>query len=364
MLVRKYSLLAMSGALIVGVAAACAGMARAADMPIKAPPVTEPPWFIVNDNSVSFTWYPDATDPGVTTASHVDRYQGELTHFDVFRYGTNFFDAAYMQYGRGDPIRQDYFGQGAVEADFLWRSTLSFNSLSGTKTFSNYVTKDVSLGYGGLFITENNALSPAPHQYDLGLVFTLNLPGTVNFAVYAQKETNHNDFMAVPGPGSACGTDFTTPAAPCLFTGDRSFKVVPHLELLISEPITFFTGVPLTWNGFTGVNFPKGTGISQANLNALAPGCAAAGLTSPANLCSDFTKTEVFEDNRIILDAGKLAFNKAGIWETYVGYRYWYNKFGTDHNAPLFSCNGTAGCIAPNTSIESTAYVGTTYHFK
>ena len=51
-------------------------------------------------------------------------------------------------------------------------------------------------------------------------------------------------------------------------------------------------------------------------------------------------------------------WGKPGIWDTYVGYRYWYNKFGTNHNAPLFST------LAPGTSIESTVYLGTTYHFK
>ena len=70
------------------------------------------------------------------------------------------------------------------------------------------------------------------------------------------------------------------------------------------------------------------------------------------------TKTEVFEDARLSLDASKVFWGKPGIWDAYVGYRYWYNKFGTNHNAFLFST------IAPGTSIESTAYVGTTYHFK
>jgi hypothetical protein len=181
----------------------------------------------------------------------------------------------------------------------------------------------------------------------------MNLPGTVNVGIYAQKETNHNDFMAV-----GCAGNFTAPIPGCTFDGDRVFKWTPHFELLISEPLTFIPQIPLTWNSFTGVTLPKGTGISTANLVALGPGCAGAGITSPNNLCSDFTKTEVFEDNRLILDAGKLAFNKPGIWETYVGYRYWYNKFGVDHNAALFAI------AAPNTAIESTAYIGTTYHFK
>jgi hypothetical protein len=34
------------------------------------------------------------------------------------------------------------------------------------------------------------------------------------------------------------------------------------------------------------------------------------------------------------------------------------NKFGTNQNAALFSV------AAPGTSVESTVYLGTTYHFK
>ena len=70
------------------------------------------------------------------------------------------------------------------------------------------------------------------------------------------------------------------------------------------------------------------------------------------------TKTEVFEDVRLSIDTSSIFWNKTGIWDTYVGYRYWYNKFGVNHNAALFST------LAPGTAIESTAYVGTTYHFK
>ncbi len=162
------------------------------------------------------------------------------------------------------------------------------------------------------------------------------MPGTVNFSILAYKEWNNNNFWAIPGE----------------FSGDREFQWIPRLELLISEPLTFLPW-PISWRSFTGVNFPKGTGISQSHLNALCAGACAG--PNPFNA---FSKTEVFEDNRLVLDATKLWWGKAGIWDLYVGYRYWYNKFGTDHNAPLFAS------IAPGTSVESTAYVGTTYHFK
>jgi hypothetical protein len=135
---------------------------------------------------------------------------------------------------------------------------------------------------------------------------------------------------------------------------------------VLLEPLTFLpTWLPLSWNSFTGVTFPKGTGLSETNMvaliNAAAPGgpgswCFQGG-NNPHNQCSAETKTEVFAENRLVLDIGKMYWSRGGLWEGFVGYRYWYNKFGTDHNAGVFTV------LAPNTSIESTAFVATTYHF-
>ena len=58
----------------------------------------------MNDNSVSFTYFPGSTDPGVFGATYNPRYQFDLTHFDVNRWGTNFIDFSYQQYGKKDPI--------------------------------------------------------------------------------------------------------------------------------------------------------------------------------------------------------------------------------------------------------------------
>ena len=97
---------------------------------------------------------------------------------------------------------------------------------------------------------------------------------------------------------------------------------------------------------------PKGTGISTAQ-------CLALGCFGPLGAFNNNeTKTEIFEDVRLSFDTSKLFWGKPGIWDTYVGYRYWANKFGTNQNAALFAQ------VAPGTSVESTAYVGTTYHFK
>jgi hypothetical protein len=356
---------------LIALAVAVAGSASAADLSVKAPPPA--PFFLVNDTSVSFTWYPTATDPGVSGSSNVvpggivgqsnafNKYVGTVTHFDVWKYGTNFFNLDFLQSDSRDPTQGIPGARGAVEVYGLARSTLSFNALSGTKLFSNFLVKDVSFEWGGDANTETIQLGSEKKDIVLGGQFALNLPGTVNFAVLAYKEWNHNYFWSVgtvPPAAIPTGT-----FAPGVFTGDREFKWIPRLELQISEPLTFLP-FPLTWNSFTGVNFPKGTGISPANLCAIG-GCGATGapFTPGANpftadQASAFTKTEVFADNRLTLDASKLAWGKSGIWDVYAGYRYWYNKFGTDHNAALFAV------AAPGTAIESTAYLGTTYHFK
>jgi hypothetical protein len=75
----------------------------ASEMPAKAAPPA--PFFLVNDNSVSFTYFPGSTDPGVFGATYNPRYQFDLTHFDVSRWGTNFIDFSYQQYGKKDPIQ-------------------------------------------------------------------------------------------------------------------------------------------------------------------------------------------------------------------------------------------------------------------
>jgi len=63
------------------------------------------------------------------------------------------------------------------------------------------------------------------------------------------------------------------------------------------------------------------------------------------------TKTELLTDNRLTLDLGKLASNRPDLVDVFVGYRYWQNKFGSDHTLDL-----TGG------STESTAYLGMALH--
>ena len=366
--------------LAAAVSAAAIGYANAADMPLKAPPPPPaPPFFLVNDTSVSFTYYSNSTDPGVSGSSAVApggipgqsnsfaRYQGSLDHFDVWHYGTNLIHAEFDQYGIQDPNGGIPGAAGSREFFGFAQSTLGWNELTNSKTFSNPITKDISFMFRITGGVQTNFLAEETTQYAPGLMFDLNLPGVVEVGITAYKEFTHNSFDACGAPGfgdvqsPAAGLGGGTCAVGTSFSGDRDFEWTWKLFTFISEPLTFLPpSLPITWINIMNVTGPKGTGISTANCNAVGNGgsCNGPGLLGSSAFTNNETKVEVFEDTRLSLDASKVFWGKPGIWDLYGGYRYWYNKFGTNHSAPLFDA------IAPGTSIESTAYVGTTYHFK
>jgi len=68
---RDTSLFTSTALAVAFAATTLAGSAFAADMQTKAPPMAAAPFFLVNDTSVSFTWYANATNPGVQGSSDV-----------------------------------------------------------------------------------------------------------------------------------------------------------------------------------------------------------------------------------------------------------------------------------------------------
>jgi len=367
-------------ALAALVTVAAGGSAIAADMPMKAPPPPKAvPFFFVNDTSVSFIWYPSATDPGVSGSSGsvaggvagqknvFARYSGEINHFDVWEYGTNLIHVEANQYGPQDPNLGQPGSNGSRELFAFSRSTIGFNEVTHSKMFTNPIFTDMGLVVGGNFGVQNNYLSEETTVGVIGLNFNLNLPGTVIVGILADKEFSHSTFDAcgpgalgvangaVPGGANTCAGGVGT------FSGDRDFEWTWKVESFIAEPLKFLGDAwPVTFVNILNIEGPKGTGISQANCNAIGTGgaCGNLGFLGSSAFTNNETKTEIFEDARLSLDTGKVFWGKPGIWDTFVGYRYWENKFGTNHSAPLFSL------IAPGGSIESTAYLGTTYHFK
>ena len=87
-------------ALGIAIAAAGASQSTAADMSVVAPKAP-PPLFTVNDNSVSYAYRFNATDPFVT--DHTGKSVVTFTHFDAWAYGTNFFNIDLLKSDINDP---------------------------------------------------------------------------------------------------------------------------------------------------------------------------------------------------------------------------------------------------------------------
>src|SRR5215472_6271978 len=146
---------AIAAAALAFAALASTGLARAADLPVKAvKKAADLPFFLLIDDRVTFSWMPKGTDPGVfstrpngsingTTAKQVYSF----THFDIWQYGTNFFTISMFKSDHNDPANPCFnnaAGQivsstsgllascaGATEIYGLFRSTVGWNQLAG-----------------------------------------------------------------------------------------------------------------------------------------------------------------------------------------------------------------------------------------
>ena len=316
------------------VASAVTG-AAAADLPnVKGPavaPASPAPFFFVNDNTISLSYQFTATDPGYFDAkgSTFGKAVVNFTHFDVWGYGTNFFTIDVLKSGSKDaatPCLGPGPGcVGSTEIYGLFRSTLGFNELFGTKAFSMGPLLDVSFEIGADANTQNNFVAPAKRDIVAGLEFTFALPykGHFNFSPLFYKEWNHNAFLTPP---------FTTGGP---ISGDDSFDPTWDIEMNYAMDLGFLPETfPLTFSGYANIHGPKGRGISGA-VPYVGPG-------SVAN-----TTTEFNSEQKLSLDVGKMAFgsNYSHYFDVWVAYRYWQNKFGLDHaKSPVCTGIGNTSC--------------------
>src|SRR5579871_2627905 len=137
-------------------ALASAGLARAADLPVKAAkPVKDLPFFLVIDDRVTFSYIFTGTDPGVFSLKpsgtswngNTAKQVYSFTHFDIWGYGTNFFTISAFKSDHNDPAAPcinsgvDFNGNtsqancaGATEFYGLFRSTFGWNEILDRKS--------------------------------------------------------------------------------------------------------------------------------------------------------------------------------------------------------------------------------------
>jgi hypothetical protein len=352
---------------------ASAGLARAADLPVKAAkPVKDLPFFFVIDDRVTYSWMPKGTDPGAFSVNPNGTFNGttaksvySFTHFDAWAYGTNFFTISLFKSDHNDPagpctnagvIGNPPFAPGAnascagaSEVYGLFRSTFGWNEIFGTKAFTMGPLHNISFEIGADGETENSFLAPAKRDFVAGLQFAFDLPykGYINVAPLAYKEINHNAFnqCGLFGPG--------TPGVNCIVDGNTDFKTTWAVEVNYYMDLGF---LPESWqyfaiSGRAGWYGPKG----DQNSPLVGTGV---GFNSTA------TKTELnSEPIRLTFDASKAFWGPkyAQFVTTWVAYRYWQNKFGLDHNAAPGVC--TVNGVSTNSCTEQTVYAGVTVKF-
>jgi len=366
---------AMAAAALSLAALAPMSFASAADLPVKvkAKPVADAPFFFVIDDRVTYSYIFNAAQPGMFTVSPTGVVNGKttksvysFTHFDAWAYGTNFFTISLFKSDHNDPATPcigpgvlDNFAAGscagASEIYGLARSTFGWNEIFNTKAFTMGPLHNISFEVGADANAENRFLGAAKRDFVAGLQFAFDLPykGYFNVAPLAYKEINHNAF-------NQCGSAFaggTVPGVTCSFDGNTSFRTTWAIETnyymdlgFLPENMQFFSvSGRAAWYG------PKG------DSNGL-PALSGPGRLSTASV-TEFNGEPI----RLTFDASKAMMGPkySHFVDLWVGYRYWQNKFGLDHNATPGVCTTVvAGVVkSTNSCTESSLYSGVTVKF-
>jgi nucleoside-specific outer membrane channel protein Tsx len=300
-----------------------AGGAWAADLPsTSSPPAYQAPAssiFLFEDTTVSYKHEFTAHEPGVTVNGLVNgpaptfpKEVATVTHVDAWAYGTNFLNVDTLFSPSADPAApaiDSYTGAGAIEVYALYRGTLSGNALSNSKQFSYGIIKDISIGFGGDIGTKDTYFAPRKRDLVVGPQVSLDVPGYFTIQANFYKEWNHNAF-----------------GSPDVYS---DFHPTGEFEMTYMQPLDKYVGgLPLSFSGFANFVLPKGSG-NTGSFND--------------------TRTEILTSNQLSLDVSKYFGLKQHFVDAFVGYQFWYNKFGANHQT-------VSGAI------ENTVFIGTTFH--
>lgn len=301
---------------------------------LKAPLAPAPmpfPYFLVNDNRLTFAYLPDGATPPFPGKAAGNVFA--FTHYDVWDYGTNFVNLGLIKFSHhsgGAPCTIPYQGCSGMDAVFgQVRSTLGFNQIFDTKAFSLGPLRNVSFEAGVDFYVQNNTTGSAYRGFMAGLEFAFDLPykGHLEFSPLVYQYVNYAGFVA-----------------PWIADANLNFDTTWAFEASYYMPLGFLPEtIPLAISARAQFIGPAGLGY--------APGQLPPGLVPPS-------KTQIVsEPIRLTLDASKLLWGDrfSHAVDVWVAYRYNQNIKGADHN--LF-----AGCKGDACTLSS-LYTGVTLKF-
>ncbi|HVC62123.1 MAG TPA: hypothetical protein VND19_17385 [Acetobacteraceae bacterium] len=246
-------------------------------------------------------------NPGDEKGSrNVNKVIVNLQHFDVWDYGTNFFNVDVL-FSNPNEAAANSSG-GSTEFYAVYRAQLSPDKIFGISTKFGPITA-INFEIGGDAESENTTFGPDKKLFVAGPNFHIGLPaGFLNIGVHISKEWNHNGICA-----DACAK----PGGPV------SFDATPEFEFVWFYNLKGLTGLPLAFKGFTNVILPKGkTGFGGQ------------------------TYTEVLAMPELSLDLGTLLYSKAHKPDLYFAVELWEHKFGNSDRL------AGAEEVAPEVGIE------------
>jgi hypothetical protein len=266
-------------------------------------------WAQFSDTSIGIRDSLTVSNPGEEKGGRdVNKVIVNLGHFDVWDYGTNFFNVDIL-FSNPNEAAANSSG-GSTEFYALYRAQLSPDKIFGINTKIGPFTA-INFEIGGDAEAENTAFGPNKKLLVAGPNFNIGLPaGFLNVGIHVAKEWNHNGFADCP---IACGKG-----------GPVSFDPTAEFEFVWLYSLKGLVGLPLDFKGFMNVVLPKGKDGFGGQ-----------------------TKTEVLTRPTLSLDIGSLLFNKPHKPDLYVQLEIWENKFGNDHT----KVSGTEE-ISPTMGIE------------
>jgi nucleoside-specific outer membrane channel protein Tsx len=255
-----------------------------------------------SDTSIGFRdgWSQSNVGGNPATAREVNKAIVNLGHFDVYDYGSNFFNVDVLFSDGNEPANNS--SAGSTEFYAVYRGQLSPDKLFGLNTKFGPISA-INFEFGGDAEAENTAFAPAKKLLVAGPNFHIDMPaGFFNIGVHISKEWNHNGVSAHPGP--------------------VDFNPTPEFEFVWLYPLNF-TGLPLDFRGFMNIVLPKGKDGFGGN-----------------------TYTEILARPQLQLDIGTMLFHKAHKPDIYFAVEFWEHKFGASSK--------TAGSeeVAPEFGIE------------
>ena len=244
--------------------------------------------FVYTDTSVGYRWGDNFKEPGIgkpgTDGTNIEKSIVSLTHSDGYKYGENFINIDALFSNAADPA--NHSTQGATEVYAVYRHNLSMNAVTGTEMFKYGLLRDLRFELGGDFNTKNTAFAPEKRLLVFGPNFALDIGQFFNIGLHYAEEWNNNGIVG------------------------KSVAFDPTFELEIAYGIPFHVaGIRLKYEGFANVVAPKGKDGFGAQ-----------------------TVTEFLWHSKLKYDLGQALIQKEHLLDVGLGFEYWLNKFGNDHN--------------------------------